>query len=497
MKKIVSTVLSLNMALGMCASVNAADNKLADAQAYIMGTAINSSISDADSSDVYKIELNGPSTISLDLTAQIFRLNFKLYDRNGKELWSDKQTSNDTTKEISYKKDITLCKGTYYLEVSKSSGVGDYSLNITEKGIYETVSEDQGGSNNATKAASPVGVGIKYGGCIAVNDDVDIYYFDVDSSGKISVNLTSNISKLKLRLCDDKNKEAWNDVSSWNAETKEMNYSKEMYINKARYYFYVNKSEGEGSYSFQIDFTPSEESFIEAYSGINNDMDSASIIEANKKYKGLIAANDDADVYEIELDEGEITVDMTSEMDRLQLRITNQQGKEVWRDKAEKGHFSKSLKIEHGKYYFHVVKGEGQGSYNFFITDGGVVTDAKAAEDVITVKVNNKNVSFDQPPVLENGRTLVPLRAIFEALGAKVDWDQNTQTVTASKGDINISLQIGSANMNVNGENKVLDVPAKIAGGRTLVPVRAISEAFGCDVNWDGATKTVIINSGK
>ncbi|MBE7016337.1 MAG: copper amine oxidase N-terminal domain-containing protein [Ruminococcaceae bacterium] len=182
-------------------------------------------------------------------------------------------------------------------------------------------------------------------------------------------------------------------------------------------------------------------------------------------------------------------------MDRLQLRITNQQGKEVWREKAEKGHFSKSLKIAHGKYYFHVVKGEGQGSYNFFITDGGIVSDAAPSGDVITVKVNNKNVSFDQPPVLENGRTLVPLRAIFEALGAKVSWDPNTQTVTATKGDINISLQIGSANMNVNGANKVLDVPAKIMGGRTLVPVRAISEAFGCDVNWEGATKTVIVNS--
>ena len=497
MKKIVSTVLSFAMALGMCASVGAADNNLADAQAYTMGAAVNSSITDADSTDVYKFELNGPSTISIDLTAGIFRLNFKLYDRNGKELWTDKQTSNDTTKEISYKKDVTLCKGTYYFEVSKSSGVGDYSLNITENGIYETVSEEQGGSNNTTKVASPVGVGIKYSGCIAVNDDVDIYYFDVDSSGKISVNLTSNINKLKLRLCDDKNKEAWNDVPSRNADTKEMSYSKEMYINKARYYFYVNKSEGEGSYSFQIDFTPSEESFIEAYSGINNDMDSASIINVNKKYKGLIAANDDTDVYEIALDEGEITVDMTSEIDRLQLRITNQTGKEIWRDKAEKGNFSKSLKVAHGKYYFHVNKGEGQGSYNFFITDGGIVTDAASSEDVITVKVNNKNVSFDQPPVLENGRTLVPLRAIFEALGADVSWDQNTQTVTAEKGDINISLQIGSANMYVSGETKVLDVPAKITGGRTLVPVRAISEAFGCDVSWDGTTKTVIVNSGK
>ncbi len=113
----------------------------------------------------------------------------------------------------------------------------------------------------------------------------------------------------------------------------------------------------------------------------------------------------------------------------------------------------------------------------------------------ISVKIDGKNVVFDQQPIIENGRTLVPIRGIFEALDATVGWDGTTQTVTAQRGDTSISLQIGSAKMYVNGEEKILDVPAKLVGGRTLVPARAVSEAFGCDVQWDAEHWSVRINS--
>jgi len=111
----------------------------------------------------------------------------------------------------------------------------------------------------------------------------------------------------------------------------------------------------------------------------------------------------------------------------------------------------------------------------------------------IKVLVNGSALTFDQPPIIENGRTLVPLRAIFEALGATVEWEQSTQTVTAVKDDITIILKIGDAFLTKNGERIALDVPAKIVGGRTLVPARAVAESFGADVQWDQATRTVTI----
>ena len=115
------------------------------------------------------------------------------------------------------------------------------------------------------------------------------------------------------------------------------------------------------------------------------------------------------------------------------------------------------------------------------------------AQNDIAVVIDGYTVEFDVEPTIINGRTMVPLRAIFEALGAGVEWDNVTKTVYASKDGTTVSLQIGSNQMIVNGITKTLDVPAQLVNNRTLVPVRAISEAFGCQVEWNGKTKTVII----
>lgn len=114
----------------------------------------------------------------------------------------------------------------------------------------------------------------------------------------------------------------------------------------------------------------------------------------------------------------------------------------------------------------------------------------------IYVSVNGNDVVFDQEPVIEEGRTLVPLRAIFEALGASVNWNDETKTVTSEMSGINVSLTIGDGRIFVNGRAKELDVAARIIGGRTMVPARAVSEAFGCSVGWDGKERRVIITSG-
>ncbi len=130
------------------------------------------------------------------------------------------------------------------------------------------------------------------------------------------------------------------------------------------------------------------------------------------------------------------------------------------------------------------ISAEGKEKELHFIKSGSVINFGTAPLNptVISVTVNGKPVHFDQPPVMVEDRTLVPLRAIFEALGATVEW--NDPTVTANKNGINISLQIGSNEMYVNGEVKTLDVPAKLMNDRTFVPIRAVSEAFNCIVNW-------------
>lgn len=95
--------------------------------------------------------------------------------------------------------------------------------------------------------------------------------------------------------------------------------------------------------------------------------------------------------------------------------------------------------------------------------------------------------------VLDNGRILVPLRTIFEELGATVKWDNKTKTVTATKQGREVSLKIGSKTTKINGNNVTIDVPAKIKDGRTLVPVSFVSEALGAKVQWDGKNRRAII----
>ncbi len=103
-----------------------------------------------------------------------------------------------------------------------------------------------------------------------------------------------------------------------------------------------------------------------------------------------------------------------------------------------------------------------------------------------TVFYNNEKILFDQIPVIENGRTLVPLRAIFETFGAEVQWDGATNTVTAVKDGTEVKLTIDSTTAYKNGEAITLDVPAKVINGRTLVPVRFVSDCFDVQVGWDG-----------
>lgn len=113
----------------------------------------------------------------------------------------------------------------------------------------------------------------------------------------------------------------------------------------------------------------------------------------------------------------------------------------------------------------------------------------------ISVTLNGSPILFDQPPVLQNDRTLVPLRAIFEALGATVEWDNSTQTVTSTKDGKTIILIIGSNILYVDGTPITLDVPAQLLNARTLVPVRAVAESFDCNVDWNGSTQTVVITN--
>ena len=122
----------------------------------------------------------------------------------------------------------------------------------------------------------------------------------------------------------------------------------------------------------------------------------------------------------------------------------------------------------------------------------------------ITLRIDGRVISTDSPPVIEDGRTLAPMRAVVEALGFVVAWDSGTQTVdiySYATDELMISLKIGSNRAKVFAgisgvmDERILDVPAKLINGRTMVPVRFIAETLGCVVKWDPDAKIVDIFS--
>ncbi|GAW92428.1 stalk domain-containing protein [Calderihabitans maritimus] len=105
-----------------------------------------------------------------------------------------------------------------------------------------------------------------------------------------------------------------------------------------------------------------------------------------------------------------------------------------------------------------------------------------------------KKAEFDVEPQLENGRTLVPFRALAEALGAEVQWDPSTRTVTVTKGNRTVELVVNSIRARVDGKEYILDVPARVVRGRTLVPIRFLSESLEANVDWLPEEQVVIVN---
>ncbi len=121
-----------------------------------------------------------------------------------------------------------------------------------------------------------------------------------------------------------------------------------------------------------------------------------------------------------------------------------------------------------------------------------MVVPAMAAE--MKVNVDGKRVKLDVEPVVQDGRTLVPIAAVAEELGGDSSFDNASKTVRIASIDNDIRLTIGSKNAVINGQPKTLDVAAQIVNGRTLVPLRFVGEALGAQVKYDAKERTVNID---
>jgi hypothetical protein len=105
----------------------------------------------------------------------------------------------------------------------------------------------------------------------------------------------------------------------------------------------------------------------------------------------------------------------------------------------------------------------------------------------------NNSLVLEAAPYIKSGRTMVPIRAVAEPFGAKVDWDSASKTITVSFQGHTVKLTVGKNTAIVDNATKTLDVAPEIVNGRTFVPARFVSEALDMTVKWDAKTKTVSV----
>jgi len=116
--------------------------------------------------------------------------------------------------------------------------------------------------------------------------------------------------------------------------------------------------------------------------------------------------------------------------------------------------------------------------------------------DAGCVTANNNLIKFDAPAYIKGGVTLVPLRAISEKLGGQVAWNEESYSVTITKGDTVIEITANSTTVLVNGAPVEMSTPAEVTCGRTYLPLRFLAEALGCNVAWDGENEIIDIDDG-
>ena len=133
-----------------------------------------------------------------------------------------------------------------------------------------------------------------------------------------------------------------------------------------------------------------------------------------------------------------------------------------------------------------------------------ILSFADLNETTVVLQVDNPIMTVDgketeidpglgTTPVIQNNRTLVPVRTIIEAMGGRVNWNGDTRTTTLTYNDGEIQLVIGSNTATLNGENAVLDAEPVIINGRTMLPIRFIAEGFGFNTEWDADTRSITI----
>ena len=162
-------------------------------------------------------------------------------------------------------------------------------------------------------------------------------------------------------------------------------------------------------------------------------------------------------------------------------------------DKVERTHYAVQCAYETQQEIVIDMYKDGESILQIKLPKNELYTGLSEMQDAAYVVFGEKLLGFETPPVIENDYTLVPMRFLFEQMGADVEWDQETMTATATKNNTAVAFSINDTNAEVNGSAATMDVPARLINDKTMVPLRFLSEEMGYTVTWDDTTRTAVI----
>lgn len=335
--------------------------------------------------------------------------------------------------------------------------------------------------------------------------DKDYYHFEIPESGKVLLNIkhhtgTDDRDAFYIHVYDSNEILQGSLVSSVSQSDLD---SDSIRLAKGEYYVEVM-----GDYDYQyvltVNFAPEP---VGTYEQEPNDkQNSASFIEPGKTITGNLNNENDADWYAIRIAEAGM-IDFTFTHSRAdygnwKIVVQDELGNIISESDAWASETTKILTAAHvkpGLRFVIVTK-----STAFSGVDYSLATGFTPAEKLITLRIGDQSMTVNgekkeidpgrgTAPMIVDSRTLVPIRAIVEEFGGNVEWDGGEQKVTLVRGGTAVEMWINRSYITINGTNQMIDVAPRISNGRTYVPLRFVSENLGVPVSWENATRTVTL----
>ena len=395
MKKLFTFLLALMLAfsivivepVGKSEVMAASGNSIPNAINYSFGSTINGKFAqNAQEVYFYKFYMPVSGSIRLTGTGYLESIYMFIYDEKSNSLWDAYPSWNANTEQIPVDETFWLNAGTYYFSVKlKYNGwnsnipcYGSWNFKINYTSSNESFVEKQGGNNNSLATANAINLNKKYIGCISLNDSKDSYKFTTSKSGKVNVQINAYKNRnIGWELYNEKGECLHSRTEEYNNVTENIVVNTDLYISAGTYYLvFIDRSYWVGvstrcKYDFILNYTSSEETFIEKTGGINNTLATASGISVGSSIKGQLSIDDNKDFYRFSLTAKQavrIGLDGNFSNNNVSMALYDYQGNTIYSEEAIKNYqtnkitYRKAIKLNAGTYYIAVLENEYYGT---------------------------------------------------------------------------------------------------------------------------------------